>query len=107
MEELAKEKNEWKNNTVLTPISRLVEKKFLKVKKIGRRNEYVAVVTEAQYQAMQTHSFLDRVYGGNVKNLVSTLLRVRPILANRQEARREAEQICWIPKNIQEAEQVS
>ncbi|MCI8969762.1 MAG: BlaI/MecI/CopY family transcriptional regulator [Lachnospiraceae bacterium] len=75
MEELAKEKNEWKNNTVLTLLSRLVEKKFLKVKKIGRRNEYVAVVTEAQYQAMQTHSFLDRVYEGNVKNLVSTLLR--------------------------------
>lgn len=75
MEELAKEKNEWKNNTVLTLLSRLVEKKFLKVKKIGRRNEYVAVVTEAQYQAMQTHSFLDKVYEGNVKNLVSTLLR--------------------------------
>ncbi len=75
MEELAKEKNEWKNNTVLTLLSRLVEKKFLKVKKIGRRNEYVAVVTEAQYQAMQTHSFLDRVYEGNVKNLVATLLR--------------------------------
>ncbi|MDE6921897.1 MAG: BlaI/MecI/CopY family transcriptional regulator [Lachnospiraceae bacterium] len=75
MEELAKEKNEWKNNTVLTLLSRLVEKKFLKIKKIGRRNEYVAVVTEAQYQAMQTHSFLDRVYEGNVKNLVSTLLR--------------------------------
>lgn len=52
-----------------------VEKKFLKVRKIGRRNEYIAVVTEAEYQAMQTHSFLDRVYGGNVKNLVSTLLR--------------------------------
>lgn len=75
MEELAKEKNEWKNNTVLTLLSRLVEKKFLKIKKIGRRNEYVAVVTEAQYQTMQTHSFLDRVYEGNVKNLVSTLLR--------------------------------
>lgn len=52
-----------------------MEKKFLKVRKIGRRNEYIAVVTEAEYQAMQTHSFLDRVYGGNVKNLVSTLLR--------------------------------
>ncbi|MEH2959686.1 BlaI/MecI/CopY family transcriptional regulator [Candidatus Merdisoma sp. JLR.KK006] len=75
MEELEKDKNEWKNNTVLTLLSRLVEKKFLKIKKIGRRNEYTATVTEAEYQAMQTHRFLDKVYGGNVKNLVSTLLR--------------------------------
>ena len=75
MEELEKDKNEWKNNTVLTLLSRLAEKKFLKIKKIGRRNEYTATVTEAEYQAMQTHRFLDKVYGGNVKNLVSTLLR--------------------------------
>lgn len=75
MEELEKDQNEWKNNTVLTLLSRLVEKKFLKVNKIGRRNEYVAVVTEAEYQTMQTHSLLNKVYGGNVKNLVSTLLR--------------------------------
>lgn len=75
MEELEKDKNEWKNNTVLTLLSRLVEKKFLKVKKIGRRNEYVATVTAADYQTMQTHSFLNKVYDGDVKNLVSTLLR--------------------------------
>ena len=75
MEELEKYGNGWKNNTVLTLLSRLVEKKFLKVKKIGRKNEYVATVTEAEYQTMQTHNFLDKVYGGNVKNLVSTLLR--------------------------------
>ncbi len=75
MEELEKDKNEWKNNTVLTLLFRLGEKKYLKVRKIGRRNEYVAVITEAEYQTMQMHSFLDKVYGGNVKNLVSTLLR--------------------------------
>ncbi len=75
MEELEKDNNEWKNNTVLTLLSRLVEKKFLKVRKIGRRNEYITTVTEAEYQTMQTHTFLDKVYGGNVKNLVSTLLR--------------------------------
>lgn len=75
MAELEKDRNEWKNNTVLTLLSRLVEKKFLNVRKIGRRNEYVATVTEAEYQAMQTHSFLNKVYGGNVKNLISTLLR--------------------------------
>lgn len=75
MEELEKDNNEWKNNTVLTLLSRLVEKEFLKVNKIGRRNEYIATLTEAEYQGMQTQSFLDKVYGGNVKNLVSTLLR--------------------------------
>lgn len=74
-EELEKDRNEWKNNTVLTLLSRLVEKGFLKVKKIGRRNEYLAMVTEQEYQATQTHSFLDKIYGGNVKNLVSTLLQ--------------------------------
>lgn len=74
-EELEKDRNEWKNNTVLTLLSRLVEKRFLKVKKIGRRNEYLAMVTEQEYQAMQTHSFLDKIYGGNVKNLVATLLQ--------------------------------
>ncbi len=75
MEELEKDGSQWKSNTVLTLLSRLVEKKFLKVKIIGRRNEYIAQVTEAEYQTMQTHSFLNKVYGGNVKNLVSTLLR--------------------------------
>ena len=75
MDELEKDKNEWKKNTVLTLLSRLIEKKYLKTKKIGRRNEYVALVTEQEYQAMQTHSFLDKIYEGNVKNLVSTLLQ--------------------------------
>ena len=43
--------------------------------KIGRRNEYKAVVAESEYQAAQTQNFLDRVYGGNVRGLVSTLLQ--------------------------------
>lgn len=75
MEELEKDGNKWKNNTVLTLLSRLAGKKYLKIKKIGRRNEYIAAVTEEEYQSIQTESFLDTVYGGNVKNLVSTLLR--------------------------------
>ncbi len=82
MEELEKDNNEWKNNTVLTLLSRLVEKKFLKVTKIGRRNEYIATVTEAEYQTMQNHTCLDKLYEGNVKNLVSTLLRQDILSAN-------------------------
>lgn len=89
MEELEKEQNEWKKNTVLTLLSRLVEKGYLKTNKIGRRNEYEALVAEQEYQAMQTNSFLDRIFGGNVRSLVSTLL---------QEDRLSAEELKEIEK---------
>lgn len=36
MEELEQEENEWKNNTVLTLLSRLIGKNFLKVHKIRK-----------------------------------------------------------------------
>ncbi len=86
MEELEKEDHaqiqgggvtgrDWKKNTVLTLLSRLVEKKFLKTNKIGRRNDYTAVVTQQEYQEMQTQTFLNRIYEGNARGLVSTLLR--------------------------------
>ena len=75
IEELDQSQNGWKKNTVLTLLSRLIGKKYLKVNKIGRRNEYTAVVTEQEYQKMQTHHFLNRIYEGNVRSLVSTLLQ--------------------------------
>ena len=75
MEELEKEDNVWKKNTVLTLLSRLCTKKYLKTDKIGRRNEYIALVTEQEYQTAQTCNFVDKIYEGNVKGLVSTLLQ--------------------------------
>ena len=75
MDELEKDDHEWKKNTVLTLLSRLVEKNYLRTSKIGRRNEYRAVVAEQEYRAAQTQNFLDRVYEGNVSGLVSTLLQ--------------------------------
>lgn len=79
MEELGKEDNEWKKNTVLTLLSRLLSKKYLKTDKIGRRNKYIALVTEQEYQMEQTHCFVDKIYDGNVKNLVSALLQENSI----------------------------
>lgn len=74
MEQLEQEHSEWKKNTVLTLLSRLIGKHYLTAKKLGRRNEYIAAVSEQEYQSEQTHVFLDRVYEGNVKNLVTSLL---------------------------------
>lgn len=75
MDVLAAAGKTWRKNTVITLLSRLVEKGLLKTHKIGRRNEYTALVTEAGYQAVQTKCFLDKLYEGNVKGLVSTLIQ--------------------------------
>lgn len=75
MEELAGSGRTWQKNTIITLLSRLVEKGLLKTSKIGRRNEYTAVVSESDYQAAQTQTLLDKLYKGNAKGLVSTLIQ--------------------------------
>jgi len=64
----------WNKNTIITLLSRLVEKGLLKTNKIGRRNEYTALVSEPEYHTAQTKQFVDKVYDGNVKGLINTLL---------------------------------
>lgn len=62
-------------NTIISLLSRLVEKQFLKTNKIGRRNKYTSIVCESEYQAAQTKKFLDKMYEGNAKDMVSTLIQ--------------------------------
>ena len=75
MEELAKAGRTWQKNTVITLLSRLVDKGLLKTNKIGRRNEYIALVTENGYQSAQARSFLNKLYAGDAKSLVATLIQ--------------------------------
>lgn len=65
----------WKKNTVLTFLVRLIDKGYLSATKTGRAKEYFATVTENEYQEEQAKIFLDKVYSGNVKGLVSALLK--------------------------------
>lgn len=75
MEDLAQGGSTWQKNTVITLLSRLTEKGLLKANKMGRRNEYIAVCSESDYQASQTRSLLDKLYQGSAKGLVSTLIQ--------------------------------
>lgn len=74
MEELVRTGHLWQKNTVITLLSRLVEKGLLRTNKIGRRNEYTAIVSEEDYQAAQTRTFLNKLYEGSAKGLVATLI---------------------------------
>ncbi|MFR3117869.1 MAG: BlaI/MecI/CopY family transcriptional regulator [[Clostridium] symbiosum] len=62
-------------NTIISLLSRLIEKGFLKTNKLGRRNRYTALVSEADYRAAQTETFLDKIYEGSAKDLISTLIQ--------------------------------
>lgn len=85
MEELSKTGRTWQKNTVITLLSRLVEKGLLRTSKIGRRNEYTAIVSEEDYQAAQAQVFLNKLYEGSAKNLVSTLIQREMISAAEYE----------------------
>ena len=75
MEALVKAGRTWQKNTVITLLSRLVDKGYLKTGKIGRRNQYTALVSEGEYQIAQTEHFVNKIYEGDVKGLVSALIR--------------------------------
>ncbi len=79
MEALAEAGRSWQKNTVITLLSRLVDKGFLTVRKLGRRNEYAAAVSEAEYQAAQTQVLVNKLYAGSAKGLVASLIRQEAI----------------------------
>ena len=74
MEELAARGRPCQKKTLIVLLSRLMNKGYLSAKKIGRRNEYTPLVSEAEYQTAQTKNFLDKIYEGSAKGLVSNLI---------------------------------
>ncbi|MCI8284081.1 MAG: BlaI/MecI/CopY family transcriptional regulator [Firmicutes bacterium] len=73
-DELASKGKLWQKNTLITLLNRLVNKGFLKAKKTGRRNEYTPLISETEYQTVQTKNFLHKIYEGNAKGLISNLI---------------------------------
>ncbi len=75
LSEVELKQKSWKPNTILTFLTRLSDKGILTTEKRGRLNVYIALVSEDDYLEAQAKTFLDKVYGGNVKSLISALLR--------------------------------
>lgn len=63
----------WKQPTVLTFLSRLVEKGLLTTEKTGKVRSYTAAVTRQAYKSAETRAFLAQLYGGSVQNLVACM----------------------------------
>lgn len=81
--------NRGKKIHIITLLNRLVNKGFLKAKKIGRRNEYTPLVSEAEYQTTQTKNFLEKIYEGSASGLVSMLISGDLLTENEYEELRQ------------------
>lgn len=72
LERLPLERN-LKITTVLTFLSRLVEKGILKVKKIGKKNFYYPLMGEDEYKRLESRAFLESLHGGSIKSFFAAL----------------------------------
>lgn len=63
----------WESPTVNTLVNRLVKKEVLAQEK-KEVYYYTALISEKEYTQAKTESFIQKVYGGNVKGLMSALL---------------------------------
>ncbi len=59
--------------TLLTLVTRLAGKGFIRVEKQGRSSVYTPLVSEKEYTREQSRSFVDRVFRGNMAAFASAL----------------------------------
>ncbi|MHB8061058.1 MAG: BlaI/MecI/CopY family transcriptional regulator [Ruminiclostridium sp.] len=72
MEQLGKQK-EWKAQTVLTLMVRLVEREFLRTEKNGKERTYFPLIGKEDYLKFETGDFMERFHGDSFTSLVATL----------------------------------
>lgn len=73
IEEKLPKKRKLSKTTVLSFLSRLEEKGFVRVEKEGRNNCYFPIVEEKDYLEQESGSILKRLYGSSVKKFVAAL----------------------------------
>ena len=72
LERLHSRKN-WALSTLMTTLARLADKGFVHCDRSTRTNYYSALISAQDYKAKESRSFLERLYGNSLQNLVTSL----------------------------------
>ena len=81
-EDLKKVINTKKNlasTTILSLLTRLESKNFVEVTKQGKLNLYTPLVSQSDYQAHESQSVLEKLYGNSLKKFVTSLYQGKKI----------------------------
>lgn len=73
IEEYLKDIHPMAQTTLLTLLTRLAEKEFIRIEKIGRSSCYYPVITEQEYLAAQSNRFFNKLCGGSISTFASAL----------------------------------
>lgn len=73
MHYLPEEEIEWSQKTVITFLSRLIEKGIIKSTRIGRAFHYEACISEQEYRNYETKQFINDVHKGSIFGFISAL----------------------------------
>ena len=73
IEEILKDTHPMALTTLLTLLTRLSERGFLKIEKVGRSARYLPLVTKEEYLAEQSKRFFDKLCGGSLSTFAAAL----------------------------------
>jgi len=73
LEEYLKNSHPMAQTTLLTLLTRLNEKGFLRIEKIGRISHYIPLITEQEYLAEQGSRFFKKLCGGSISTFANAL----------------------------------
>ena len=65
--------------TILSLLARLEAKNFVEVTKQGKMNLYTPLVSQSDYQAHQSQSVLEKLYGNSLKKFVTSLYQGKKV----------------------------
>ena len=64
---------EWSATTILSLLSRLEKKGFVKVEKNGKQNIYEALISQENYLQEESKSVLEKMYNNSITNFMVAL----------------------------------
>lgn len=73
IDEILKETHPMAVTTLLTQLTRLAEKGFVRIEKTSRSARYYPLVSRQEYLAAQSRRFLDKLCGGSLSTFAAAL----------------------------------
>ena len=73
IEAVVKEKKQLAPTTILSLLTRLEKKQFVKIEKEGKNNLYSPLVSQEKYLQNESKTVLEKLYGNSIKNFVASL----------------------------------